>query len=65
MKYSINPKVMDCPKTMSSWELAMNTRQAVKAMLAVFLAGRIELTQKGYDKLDDSLKSLFIAVEES
>lgn len=44
-----------------AWELGMRNHNAIKAMMAIFLGGDICLTQEGYDKLDDSLKSLFIA----
>lgn len=64
MKYQINTNALMQEKEMSAWELSLQNHQAIKAILAVFLAGDICLTQEGYDKLDDSLKSLFKALKD-
>lgn len=64
IKYKLNPSIMRLPPEIFAFDLAMNNRQAIKAMMSIFLAGDICLTNEGYNKLDDSLKSLFIAVEE-
>lgn len=61
--YQINVNELMKPEKMDSWELGIKNSRAIKAILAVFLAGDICLTQEGYMKLDDSLKSFFIAKE--
>ena len=61
--YQINVNELMKPEKMDSWELGMKNSRAIQAIFAVFLAGGICLTQEGYMKLSDSLKSLFIAKE--
>lgn len=61
MKYQINVNALIKEKEMSAWDLGVQNHQVLKAICAVFLAGDICLTQEGYDKLSDDLKSLFIA----
>ena len=61
MKYQINTNELMKTGKITAWELGMKNWKCIKAIMAVFLAGDICLTQEGYDKLDDSLKSLFIA----
>ena len=64
MHYKINKSLFNLPKEISAWDYANANRKAIKAILAIILAGEINLTQEGYDKLDDELKMLFIAKED-
>ena len=61
MKYKINTDVILKDRFTSEEDLLMSHSDASRAILAIIVAGDICLTQEGYDKLDSSLKALFIA----